>query len=122
MVNINELSIGNWVVDRNDNNGPSQPRQIKWLNDPFIGWADEKSSSVMYVDPLPITKETIKKYIQLLKEEGDLYKYSRFSFRLTTGEMVAWEDDFREEPRQDVAPLSFDAIHKLQNFLTLIPK
>lgn len=122
MVKIDELSIGNWVVDKNDNNGPSQPRQIKWITESFIGWDNQQSSSEKYVDPLPITKENIKKYIQLLKEKDDLYEYRSFSFRLTNGKMKAWENDLRDEPGQGAAPLLFDAIHKLQNFLTLIPK
>lgn len=120
MVKIEELSIGNWVIDKNDNNGSSQPRQIKWLSDSFIGWDDRKSSSEMYVDSLPITKDTIAKYVQALKEQNGLYIYSSFSFRLTNGKMKAWENDLREEPDQNAASFLLDTIHKLQNFITLI--
>lgn len=133
---IEELSIGNWVFDKNS----QKSKKIVWLSDQYVGWdngATKVNSSLDCVNPIPITEENILKYIDGLiayKKQKEVFCYGCYFFKLQKQEyskgsmidkLIVWDDDYiisdcDRDKVCSVKYLEIKYIHQLQNFLTLI--
>lgn len=133
---IEELSVGNWVVDRSPKQLFTKPRQIRGIYNRIIYWTDshepKETSEICHIEPIEINAESIEKYVPALtpvENEPDKYKYENYKFLLRNHGLLVWDDELCFQPDDkhtsgseviSIAYFQLRHIHQLQNFLSIL--